>query len=161
MDTPTFHMVNGVPTPTGPFCHAAEIDGWVFLTGQTPLDAHDASAPIPEGIEAQTHLVLQHLKTVLSELGLGFEHVVRVGVYLTHLDEDFAQFNAVYKTYFPSGGTARPHLRRGVEPGAGATGGNRLCGAATVLERCACPHPKSLSRGERDFEIVLSVCALI
>lgn len=103
MDTPTFHMVDGAPTPTGPFCHAAEIDGWVFLTGQTPLDAHDATAPIPEGIEAQTHLVLQHLKTVLASLGLGFEHVVRVGVYLTHLEDDFAQFNQVYETYFPAG----------------------------------------------------------
>lgn len=104
MTTPTFHMVDGAPTPTGPFCHAAEIDGWVFLTGQTPLDPHDPTASIPDGIEAQTHLVLQHLKTVLSELDLGFEHVVRVGVYLTHLDEDFAQFNQVYKSYFPGGG---------------------------------------------------------
>lgn len=104
MTKPTFHMVEGAPTPTGPFCHAAEIDGWVFLTGQTPLDPHDANAPIPEGIEAQTHLVLQHLKTVLSNLGLGFENVVRVGVYLTHLEEDFALFNQVYKTYFPNSG---------------------------------------------------------
>lgn len=103
MDTPIFHMVEGAPTPTGPFCHAAEIDGWIFLTGQTPLDPYDAAAPIPEGIEAQTHLVFQHLKTVLTRLGLGFEHVVRVGVYLTHLDDDFERFNQVYKVYFAEG----------------------------------------------------------
>lgn len=104
MNTPNFHMVEGVPTPTGPFCHAAEIDGWIFLTGQTPLDPHDSTAPIPEGIEAQTHLVFQHLKSVLDGLNLGFENVVRVGVYLTNLDEDFALFNQVYRIYFPSGG---------------------------------------------------------
>ncbi|GAB4216969.1 MAG: RidA family protein [Synechococcales cyanobacterium] len=103
MTLPTFYMVDGAPQPTGPFCHAAEIDGWVFLTGQTPLDPRDPSAPIPEGIEAQTHLVFQHLKTVLSQLGLGFDNVLRVGVYLTHLEEDFYAFNQVYKSYFPEG----------------------------------------------------------
>lgn len=90
--------------PTGPFCHAAEIDGWIFLTGQTPLDPYDAAAPIPDGIENQTHLVFQNLKTVLMSLNLGFEHVVRMGVYLTHLEEDFEPFNKVYQTYFPNGG---------------------------------------------------------
>ena len=103
MTTPTFHMVEGAPQPTGPFCHAAEIDGWVFLTGQTPLDPEDPTAPIPEGIEAQTHLVFQHLKTVLSKMGLGFGNVVRVGVYLTHLEDDFQLFNQVYKGYFSEG----------------------------------------------------------
>jgi 2-iminobutanoate/2-iminopropanoate deaminase len=102
MNTPNFHMIEGVPQPTGPFCHAAEIDGWIFLTGQTPLDPYDFTAPIPEGIEAQTHLVFQHLKTVLVGLGLDLKNVVRVGVYLTNLDEDFELFNQVYKVYFPT-----------------------------------------------------------
>jgi 2-iminobutanoate/2-iminopropanoate deaminase len=103
MSTPTFHMIEGAPAPTGPFCHAAEIDGWVYLTGQTPLDSLDETAPVPVGIEAQTHLVFDNLKTVLVGLGLGFEHVIRVGVYLTHLEEDFDRFNQIYKTYFVEG----------------------------------------------------------
>lgn len=96
-------MIEGAPAPTGPFCHAAEIDGWVYITGQTPLNPHDDAAPIPPGIESQTHLVFANLKTVLAGLGLGFENVVRVGVYLTHLEEDFEGFNQVYKTYFQEG----------------------------------------------------------
>lgn len=103
MSQAIFHMVEGAPTPTGPFCHATEVDGWVFLTGQTPLDPKDDHAPIPDGIEAQTHQVMFNLKTVLSELGLGFENVVSAKVYLTHLEEDFAAFNAVYQSYFPQG----------------------------------------------------------
>ncbi len=103
MSMTTFHMVEGAPAPTGPFCHAAEIDGWVYLTGQTPLDPYNSTAPIPNGIEAQTHLVFSNLKTVLAGLEMGFEHVVRVGVYLTHLEEDFELFNQVYKTYFIEG----------------------------------------------------------
>lgn len=96
-----FHMIPNAPTPVAPFSHAVEVDGWVLLTGQMPTDPSDDSAPLPEGIEAQTRRVMDNLGLVLSGLGLGFEHVVSVRAYLTHFKEDYAAMNATYASYFP------------------------------------------------------------
>ena len=95
-------MIDGAPEPVAPFSHAAEADGWVILTGQMPTDPNDAAAPLPDGVEAQTRRVMDNLALVLDGLGLGLEHVVSAGVYLTHFDADFAAMNAVYRSYFPA-----------------------------------------------------------
>ncbi|GJE29413.1 RidA family protein [Methylobacterium organophilum] len=96
-----FHMVPGGPKPVAPFSHAVETDGFVFVTGQMP-DTPEAPGRLPEGIEAQTHHVMANLKTVLSGLGLGLEHVVMVRIYLTRFDADYAAMNATYQGYFPA-----------------------------------------------------------
>jgi len=98
-----FHTIAKAPTPVAPFSHAVEADGWVFVTGQMPTMPDDPNAPIPEGIEAQTHQVMHNLKIVLNEIGLGFEHVMRAGAYLTDFKKDYAAFNRVYASYFTSG----------------------------------------------------------
>ena len=100
MTAPIFHMATGAPTPVAPFSHAAEADGWVFVTGQMPNNPDDEAAPLPDGIEGQTHNVMANLKIVLASLGLGLEHVLVARVYLTHFKEDYAAMNAVYETYF-------------------------------------------------------------
>ena len=100
MTAPIFHMAAGAPTPVAPFSHAVEADGWVFVTGQMPNDPDDEAAPLPDGIEDQTHSVMANLKIVLASLGLGLEHVLVARVYLTHFKEDYAAMNAVYETYF-------------------------------------------------------------
>ena len=102
MTAPIFHMAAGAPTPVAPFSHAVEADGWVFVTGQMPNDPDDEAAPLPDGIEGQTHNVMANLKIVLASLGLGLEHVLVARVYLTHFREDYAAMNAVYQTYFDS-----------------------------------------------------------
>lgn len=96
-----FHTFAGAPKPVAPFSHATEGDGWIFLTGQMP-DTPPIPGKLPEGIEAQTRNVMSNLRTVLSSLNLGFEHVVAVRAYLTHFQTDYAAFNEVYRTYFPS-----------------------------------------------------------
>ena len=98
-----FHMVAGAPNPVAPFSHAAEVDGWVFLTGQMPTDPDDKDAPLPDGIEAQTRRVMDNLVLVLEGVGLGLEHVVSVRAFLTHFDRDYAAMNAAYKAYFEEG----------------------------------------------------------
>jgi 2-iminobutanoate/2-iminopropanoate deaminase len=99
---PMFMMVKGAPDPVAPFSHAVEVDGWVFVTGQLPLGAV-TSAPIPEGIEAQTHRVMENLKRVLAGCGLGLENVVAARVFLTHFEEDYERMNAMYAGYFAAG----------------------------------------------------------
>jgi reactive intermediate/imine deaminase len=95
-----FHMIAGAPEPVAPFSHATEVDGWVFLTGQMPTYPGEPEAPLPEGIEAQTRLVIENLCRVLAGLGLGLRDVLRAGVYLTHFDEDYGSFNRLYRSYF-------------------------------------------------------------
>ncbi|HTB67761.1 MAG TPA: RidA family protein [Steroidobacteraceae bacterium] len=100
MPNPLFHFIAGAPEPVGPFSHATEIDGWVFITGQMPTYPGRPEAPVPEGITAQTHLVMDNLRRVLEGMGLTLAQVMRVGAYLTHFEEDYAIFNSLYREYF-------------------------------------------------------------
>ncbi len=103
MSTILFHMIAGAPEPVAPFSHATEVDGWVFVTGQMPTYPGAPEAALPEGIEAQTRLVIENLCRVLGGLKLGLRDVVRTGAYLTHFEEDYAIFNRIYQSYFEPG----------------------------------------------------------
>jgi 2-iminobutanoate/2-iminopropanoate deaminase len=103
MSAPLFHMINGAPDPVAPYSHAVEIDGWVFVTGQLPVSPEDATAPLPDGISAQTHLVMDNLKAVLAGIGLGLEHVLSARAFLTDFYRDYETMNQVYRSYFPEG----------------------------------------------------------
>ena len=100
---PIFHMIGGAPAPVAPYSHAVEQDGWLFITGQLATDPDDDALPIPDGIEAQTHKVMDNLARVLSGLGVGLAHVSCVRVFLTEFNRDYAAFNAIYQSYFPPG----------------------------------------------------------
>ena len=95
-----FHMIAGGPRPVAPFSHAVETDGFVFVTGQMP-DTPDAPGILPEGIVAQTRAVMDKLRLVLAGTGLAFEHVVMARIYLTRFQQDYADMNATYRSYFP------------------------------------------------------------
>ena len=103
MPLPEFHMISGAPQPVAPFSHAAEANGWVFLTGQMPTFPEDPSKPLPDGIEAQTRRVMDNLIIVLRHLDLGLENVVQVRAYLTDFERDYALMNQTYKSYFGDG----------------------------------------------------------
>ena len=101
-----FHMVGTAPFPVAPYSHAAEAEGWVFVTGQLPIDAAAPEAPLPEGIEAQTRKTMENLREVLASLDLGFDRVAMARVFLTHFKEDYEAMNRVYAEYFEE--TRRP-----------------------------------------------------
>lgn len=98
-----FHMIPGGPAPVAPYSHAVEADGWLFVTGQLATDLDDASRPLPEGIEAQTHKVMDNLRRVLDGVGLGFDRVVFARVFLTDFERDYPAMNDIYKRYFGEG----------------------------------------------------------
>ena len=98
-----FLMLPGAPRPVAPYSHATAADGWVFVTGQVPTDPDDDTAPLPDGIEAQTRRVIENLKRVLAGSGSGLDRVVFARVYLTHFERDYAAMNAVYQSYFAPG----------------------------------------------------------
>lgn len=95
-----FHTVSGGPKPVAPFSHAVETDGFVFVTGQMP-DTPQAPGVLPQGIAAQTGAVMENLRLVLAELGLGFEHIAMTRIYLTRFKRDYAKMNEIYRSYFP------------------------------------------------------------
>ncbi|MDO7787809.1 RidA family protein [Desulforamulus aquiferis] len=89
----------------GPYSHAVESGDLVYLSGQTPIDPQ--SGKLVEGnISAQTEQCFANLLNVLSAAGLGPEHVVKVNVFLTDM-QDFAAMNEVYARQFASPYPAR------------------------------------------------------
>jgi 2-iminobutanoate/2-iminopropanoate deaminase len=93
------------PAAIGPYSQAVEAGGWVFLSGQIPLDP--ATGQMVEGdVVAQAEQVMKNLEAVLAAAGCDFSHVVRAGIFLADL-ADFARVNEVYGKRFPSQPPAR------------------------------------------------------
>ena len=95
-----FHLLPDAPKPVAPYSHAVEAGPFLFVTGQLATDPEDDSRPLPAGIEAQTHKVMDNLGRVLKGCGLSFANVVSVRVFLTDFNGDYATMNAIYATYF-------------------------------------------------------------
>ena len=100
--TPIFHLLPDAPKPVAPYSHAVEAGAFVFVTGQLATDPDDDSLPIPAGIEAQTHKVMDNLARVLKGCGLSLADAVMVRIFLTNFERDYATMNEIYATYFPS-----------------------------------------------------------
>jgi reactive intermediate/imine deaminase len=98
--TPIFHLIPDAPKPVAPYSHVVEVDGWLFVTGQLATDPEDDSRPLPDGIEAQMHKVMDNLRRALAGAGAGFEEVVAVRIFLTAFERDYAAMNRVYVGYF-------------------------------------------------------------
>ena len=100
---------DAAPKAIGPYSQAVISRGWIFLSGQIPLDP--ATGQLVDGdIAAQTARVFQNLKAVLEAAGSSLDRVVKTTVYLKDMGE-FARMNEVYATYF----TADPPARATVE----------------------------------------------
>jgi len=98
-----FHILDGLPKSVSPSSHAAEADGFVFLTGQFGRDLDDPTKPLPEGIRAQTEQTLRNMRRVLGSLGLTMGQVLSVRVFLTRFKRDYDAMNEVYAGFFPEG----------------------------------------------------------
>jgi 2-iminobutanoate/2-iminopropanoate deaminase len=93
------------PGAIGPYSQAIRAGGFVFLSGQIPLDP--VSGQIIEGdIGAQTDRVMKNLGAVLEAAGCTFDDVVRTTIFLTNL-ADFQVVNETYGRYFNSVPPAR------------------------------------------------------
>jgi 2-iminobutanoate/2-iminopropanoate deaminase len=98
-----------------PYSPAIRFDNLLFVSGQVALPSGDAITP--DGIEAQTRLVLENLRAILEAAGSSLEGVLKTTCFLTNID-DFAAFNIVYKTFFPSDPPARSTCQvAGLAPG--------------------------------------------
>jgi 2-iminobutanoate/2-iminopropanoate deaminase len=98
-------MTDKAPKPIGPYSQAIRAGGFIFCSGQTPIDP--ATGQLVSGsIEQQTARVLENLKAVLEAAGSSLALAVKTTVYLKDMN-DFAAMNAEYAKYFPSAPPAR------------------------------------------------------
>ncbi len=85
------------PKAVGPYVHATEMNGMVFVSGQLGIDPKIGK--MVEGVEAQAAVSLQNLKAVLNEAGLGYENVLKTTVFLSDM-ADFPVVNQIYAEAF-------------------------------------------------------------
>ncbi len=95
----------GAPAAIGPYSQAVRAGGFLFCSGQIPLDPSTGKL-VDGGIEAQTERVLDNLAAVINAGGGRLSTVVKTTVYLTDLG-DFPAMNAVYGKFFPQDPPAR------------------------------------------------------
>ena len=87
------------PAAIGPYSQGVEANGFVYTSGQIPVDPQ--SGTIPEGIAAQAERSCRNVGAVLEAAGCTFENVVKTTCFLADM-ADFAEFNGVYEKFFVS-----------------------------------------------------------
>src|SRR5881398_1376672 len=83
---------------TGAYSAAVEIDGWVYVSGQGPVDPRTAQ-PVRGSIEEETLYTLTQVKKILEAAGCTLNHVVKSTVDVEDIAE-FERYNAVYTEFF-------------------------------------------------------------
>ncbi len=97
------------PQAIGPYSQAVEAGGFVFVSGQIPIDAKTGIV-LQGDIKAQANLIMENAKAILLSAGCGMLMVVKATIYLKNI-ADFAAVNEVYGAYF----TVDPPARATVE----------------------------------------------
>ena len=98
-------QTDNAPAAIGPYSQAIKANGFVFVSGQIPIDPQTGEF-VAGGIAEQTARVLKNLTAVLEAAGSSLERVVKTTVFLADMKE-FAGMNEVYKDFFPSPPPAR------------------------------------------------------
>lgn len=108
------------PAAIGPYSQAVAVRGGrtVYTSGQIPLDPKTMQIVGEGDVAAQTERVLDNLQAVLAAAGLGFDDVVRTGIFVADLGH-FAKINELYAARFTAAPPARStvqvaYLPRGV-----------------------------------------------
>lgn len=92
------------PAAIGPYSQGIEANGFVYCSGQLPIDV--ATGTMPEGIKEQTRVSLANVKAMLEAAGLTLDNVVKTTVYLADMSL-FGPMNEVYGETFTAPYPAR------------------------------------------------------
>ena len=92
------------PAAIGPYSQAVEAGGFVFASGQIPIDP--ATGNIPKGIEAQAKQALTNVSNLMEAAGLTMNDIVKTSVFIKDMN-DFAKINEIYATFFDGDCPAR------------------------------------------------------
>jgi 2-iminobutanoate/2-iminopropanoate deaminase len=92
------------PKPAGPYSHAVVSGGFVFISGQGPVDPETGT--MPDAFADQVRQTLKNVRTILEAAGSSLDEIVKVNAYVTDLTR-FQEFNEVYKEFFTHDPPAR------------------------------------------------------
>ena len=98
-------QTDNAPAAIGPYSQAIKAGGFVFVSGQIPIDPQTGQF-VPGGIAEQTERVLKNLAAVLEAAGSSLDLVVKTTVFLADMKE-FSGMNEVYATFFSGPPPAR------------------------------------------------------
>jgi len=98
-----------LPAPKGPYSPAIRANGFVFVSGQGPVDPKTGEV-FRGDINQQTRMVLENIRAILDAAGCSMAKVVKSNVYLGDIG-DFAAMNEVYAGFFPSDPPARTTIQ--------------------------------------------------
>lgn len=105
----------GKTASTGAYSAGIEMGGWLFVSGQGPLDPKTGTV-CSGTIEEETRLTMQHMGEILRASGCTFEDVVRCGCHLADIG-DFDAFNGAYAEFFRGAFPARTTVQSGLSDG--------------------------------------------
>lgn len=103
------------PEPAGPYSHAIVSGGVIATAGQAGIDPSTGEL-VSDDVAAQTRQAIKNLEVVLLAAGSSLSDVIRIGVFLTKV-EDFAAMNEVYAKALPAPHPARTTVYVGLPPG--------------------------------------------
>ena len=83
------------PAAIGPYCHAIVHKDMVFCSGQLAFNPETMEL-VQGNIEAQTAQVMKNIETVLSEVGIGLDKIIKATIFLDSMD-DFLGMNKIYE----------------------------------------------------------------
>lgn len=95
---------DGLSAPKSPFSYATRAGGFIYVSGQAPIDLDSKEFTLGT-IEEETRLVFRNVERILAGCGATLNDVVKCNVYLRDAERDFAAMNAVYVEIF---GDVRP-----------------------------------------------------
>jgi 2-iminobutanoate/2-iminopropanoate deaminase len=93
------------PRPAGPYSQGLAAGGFLFVSGQTPLDPSTGEM-VNGDVGAQTERALKNIAAILEAAGSGLERVVKTNVFLVDMN-DFAAMNEAYGRFFKTQPPAR------------------------------------------------------
>ena len=104
----TIVQTAGAPAALGPYSQGILVEGsqTLYIAGQVPIDPQTGSLVGDGDIRIQTERVLDSMDAILQAAGMGFQDLVKVGIFLTNFD-DFAAVNEIYGKRFGDAPPAR------------------------------------------------------
>lgn len=93
------------PQAVGPYSQAVEANGFLFISGQIPLNPQTGTL-LEGGIKEQTEQVLLNMSAILDEAGYSLKDVIKCTCLLDDMD-NFKDMNEVYAKFFTSDQPAR------------------------------------------------------
>jgi 2-iminobutanoate/2-iminopropanoate deaminase len=91
-------ITKNAPAPIGPYSQAVLKGNMLYTSGQIAIDPKTGSLVL-DNIKAETKLVMENLKAILTEVGMTFENVLKTSIFISDM-KNFADINEVYATYF-------------------------------------------------------------